>query len=197
MALFNNVLHGLGDQVNFSCGGTLKIDSMQGVAKFRGAVRPPIVPPVIIRWDNGAHGRKIQFPLNEDTMENLEMLLMECQPATYGFEGQDVLNESYRKAAKLDNNQFSTNFHPHDVGILDAISQIMVSGVARSGLNGDNTASSNWGVVAELYKLNAYSAPSGRFKPHVDTPRGPAHFGSLVVCLPVIHQGMPFKNNPP
>jgi len=34
-----------------------------------------------------------------------------------------------------------------------------------------------------------YSAPSGRFKPHVDTPRGFTQFGSLVVCLPYRHQG--------
>ena len=46
----------------------------------------------------------------------------------------------------------------------------------------------NWGVTAELYKLNFYSAPSGKFKSHVDTPRGPAQFGSLVVCLPCPHK---------
>ena len=34
-----------------------------------------------------------------------------------------------------------------------------------------------------------YSGPSGRFKPHVDTPRSPSQFGSLVVCLPVEHAG--------
>lgn len=34
-----------------------------------------------------------------------------------------------------------------------------------------------------------YSAPSGKFKPHVDTPRGVAQFGTLVVCLPYHHQG--------
>ena len=34
-----------------------------------------------------------------------------------------------------------------------------------------------------------YSAPSGKFRPHVDTPRGPTQFGSLVVCLPYPHQG--------
>ncbi|KAL9599312.1 MAG: hypothetical protein Q9219_003939 [cf. Caloplaca sp. 3 TL-2023] len=34
-----------------------------------------------------------------------------------------------------------------------------------------------------------YSAPSGMFKPHVDTPRGATQFGSLVVCLPFRHRG--------
>lgn len=34
-----------------------------------------------------------------------------------------------------------------------------------------------------------YSAPSGKFHAHVDTPRGPQQFGSLVVCLPYAHEG--------
>ena len=42
---------------------------------------------------------------------------------------------------------------------------------------------------AELYKLNIYSAPSGKFKAHVDTPRSKSQVGSLVVALPVEHKG--------
>lgn len=34
-----------------------------------------------------------------------------------------------------------------------------------------------------------YSSPSGKFKPHIDTPRGSTQFGSLVVCLPLEHEG--------
>lgn len=45
------------------------------------------------------------------------------------------------------------------------------------------------GVRAELYKLNIYSGPSGKFLSHVDTPRASTQFGSLVVCLSVEHEG--------
>ena len=45
------------------------------------------------------------------------------------------------------------------------------------------------GLRAELYKLNAYSGPSGMFRAHVDTPRGETHAGSLVVGLPVAFEG--------
>jgi hypothetical protein len=38
-----------------------------------------------------------------------------------------------------------------------------------------------------------YSGPSGKFKRHVDTPRSPHQFGSLVVCLPVEHEGGQLK----
>lgn len=34
-----------------------------------------------------------------------------------------------------------------------------------------------------------YSGPSGKFKSHVDTPRSPSQFGSLVVCLPLEFEG--------
>lgn len=37
--------------------------------------------------------------------------------------------------------------------------------------------------------IQFYSAPSGKFKAHVDTPRSPDQFGSLVVCLPLCHKG--------
>lgn len=37
--------------------------------------------------------------------------------------------------------------------------------------------------------LQLYSGPSGKFKPHLDTPRSPDQFGSLVVCLPLEHRG--------
>lgn len=37
--------------------------------------------------------------------------------------------------------------------------------------------------------LQVYSAPSGRFKPHVDTPRSKHQVGTLVVCLPSVHEG--------
>jgi hypothetical protein len=42
---------------------------------------------------------------------------------------------------------------------------------------------------AELYKLNVYSGPNGKFKAHVDTPRSKTQVGSLVVALPVEHTG--------
>lgn len=38
-------------------------------------------------------------------------------------------------------------------------------------------------------RIQVYSSPSGKFKPHVDTPRGSTQFGSLVVCLPLEHEG--------
>jgi hypothetical protein len=33
-----------------------------------------------------------------------------CQPATFGVNKEDVLDESYRKAGKMDVTDFATNF---------------------------------------------------------------------------------------
>ncbi|KAL8713129.1 MAG: hypothetical protein Q9220_002650 [cf. Caloplaca sp. 1 TL-2023] len=146
---------------------------------------------VTLRWDvdDQLQQHKITFPLakTETTLQQtLTELVQRCQPATFGLGDRDVLDEKYRKAGKLDNTAFSTDFHPHDFGIVDAVQQILMpSTLAKAGeANVDS-----YGVRAELYKLNIYSAPSGKFLSHVDTPRGHTQFGSLVVCLPCAHEG--------
>lgn len=113
--------------------------------------------------------------------EVLEQLVKDCKPATFGLDGKDVLDETIRKGGKLESSEFSTSFNPYDFGIVDAIVQALLPSIVRP--EGKASYSERWGVVAELYKLNVYSGPWGKFKPHVVTPRGFTQFGSLVVCL--------------
>lgn len=85
----------------------------------------------------------------------LQQLVKDCQPATFGFGGEDVLDEEIRKAGKLEATEFSTSFSPYDYGIVDAVAQALLPGIARPEvLTGENTSEEHWGVVAELYKLN-------------------------------------------
>ncbi|KAK7729647.1 hypothetical protein SLS53_009218 [Cytospora paraplurivora] len=149
-------------------------------------VRSSLSLPVDLRWDSKdafslSQQTKISFPLMPETRFNLTKLVDDCEPATFGRGAQDVYDESYRKASKMDPSQFSTTFNPYEVGIVDTIAQTLLPTLRHS--------QQTRAVKAELYKLNFYSAPSGKFKPHVDTPRSPDQFGSLVVCLPVAHQG--------
>ncbi|KAL8948013.1 MAG: hypothetical protein Q9222_005764 [Ikaeria aurantiellina] len=94
---------------------------------------------VTIRWDVDDHLQqlKIFFPLSEDdntSQRALVELVQRCQPATFGVGNRDVLDEKYRKASKLDNTAFSSDFHPHDFGIVDAVQQILMpSTLAKSG----------------------------------------------------------------
>jgi hypothetical protein len=69
---------------------------------------------------------------------------------------------------------------------MDAIVQAFLPSIARPERA---SHTERWGVVAELYKSNVYSDPLGRFKPHVDIPRGFTQFASLVLCLPNPHEG--------
>ncbi|KAG9571687.1 hypothetical protein KCU97_g15840, partial [Aureobasidium melanogenum] len=55
--------------------------------------------------------------------------------------------------------------------------------------NKSQSAEMSLEIRAELYKLNVYSGPSGKFKAHVDTPRSETQVGSLVVCLPSEFEG--------
>ncbi|KAI4660751.1 uncharacterized protein J4E79_005319 [Alternaria viburni] len=139
--------------------------------------------PITIRWDSSTATEKLTLPLQVDSKgtvdKSLAKLLEGTEPAGFGYKGKDIIDESYRKASKLDTSAFSTNFCPYETGIIDVVAQALLP------LSPDQSQ----GVRAELYKLNVYGAPSGLFKPHVDTPRSEMQFGSLVVCLPCAHEG--------
>ncbi|KAI0345605.1 hypothetical protein BDW22DRAFT_894553 [Trametopsis cervina] len=109
--------------------------------------------------------------------DDLRALSEACDPATFGRADQDVYDESYRKAGKLDTTHFAVNFHPGPAGLLNDIRDVLLEGC---DLDTD--------VTAELYKLNVYG-PGSFFKAHKDTPRGPTMFASLVVVLPTKHEG--------
>lgn len=178
---------------NFSCGGSIPID-VQGTTRygdFTSEKTRVSSPPVTIRWDapSGDVSGKVTLPITNAEDKSLVQLAKDCQPATFGFGGENVLDERIRKAGKLEASEFSTSFNPYDYGIVDAVAQALLPGIARPDFQGENKSPEHWGVVAELYKLNVYSAPADKFKPHVDTPRGFTQFVSLVVCLASPHEG--------
>lgn len=189
----------------FACGGKVPIPVANNTAqptpmKLGSA---PTCPPVILRWDPSSNSVpasecKLKFPLDHSdntTAHNMHQLLRDMQPATFGYQGQDVLDESYRKASKLDPSHFACTFSPHEMGIVDDIARILLPGFEDKTTWDKNKTVCEPHIErlsamrAELYKLNVYAGPSGHFKAHVDTPRSTDQIGSLVVCLPSIHQG--------
>lgn len=130
-----NTLAGRAKEVNFAIGGKIEPKALNGVT---------------IRWDSGPQnqGRKLTLPVNDDAVAQnaFDQLVKDAEPATFGFGSQEVLDESYRKAGKIDEDKFCTNFNPYEHGIMDAVTQALVqSGDAHPGLRG---------IRAELYKLN-------------------------------------------
>ncbi|KAI0747522.1 hypothetical protein C8Q74DRAFT_1212530 [Fomes fomentarius] len=144
-----------------------------------GTVSTPI-SNLDLYFGKGESAQHLNF--SNATPTQLQLLAEACQRATFGVNQQDVLDETYRKAGKLDNDEFMIRFDPTRSGILDivhselAIDRLIVEDAIRP----------------ELYKLNVYG-PGSFFRPHVDTPRGELQFGSLVIVFPATHEGGALK----
>jgi hypothetical protein len=78
------------------------------------------------------------------TEQQLAVLAAACQPATFGVAKNNVLDESYRKAGKMDASEFAVQFSPTSSGIMEGI---------RNSLFGGRP---NESIKVELYKLNVY-----------------------------------------
>ncbi|KAF7316569.1 Fe2OG dioxygenase domain-containing protein [Mycena indigotica] len=117
--------------------------------------------------------RLAKLNFTDATEEQLQDLAGACQPATFGLGTEDVLDEGYRKAGKLDCSDFAAALDIGSLEILDAVVPDLWEGAA---------------IRAELYKLNVYG-PGSFFKSHKDTPRSGNMVGSLVLVLPTQHQG--------
>ncbi|TCD68159.1 hypothetical protein EIP91_011437 [Steccherinum ochraceum] len=112
-------------------------------------------------------------------------LAQTCDVASFGLNQQDVVDESYRKAGKLDGAHFATKFHLENSGLLNIVRDAI--------LEGDQATLP---IKAEPYKINVYG-PGSFFKAHKDTPRAENMFGSLVLIYPTTHSGgsLVFRDN--
>jgi hypothetical protein len=79
------------------------------------------------------------------TESDIALLVDKCAPATFGRGPEDVLDESYRKALKLDQDAFCWRFNPD--------SGEFVSRLAQEFCPWDSFES---GIRVEPYKLNVY-----------------------------------------
>lgn len=126
----------------FACGGAISVDSCTSSKTPKDGT----ISHVDLRWDShcGSGGSKISFPLQQtgDDKEMLARLTADCQPATYDVDGN---------VSKLDSTAFSTNFHPHDCGIIDAIRQVMLPSMCAGD---EGIGIGTRGVKAELCNLN-------------------------------------------
>jgi hypothetical protein len=112
----------------------------------------PTSSPVTIRWDSyssPSRVTRIRFPVdieNKDEHASLRQLIEDCQPASFGYKGENVIDDAYRKATKMDRSDFSSDFCPYELGIVDTIAQVLMPNAGKD--------IATKGVKAELYKLN-------------------------------------------
>ena len=82
------------------------------------------------------------------TEAQLVTLAAACEPASFGIAKKDVIDESYRKAGKMDPSEFAMQFSPTSSGIIEGV---------RKSLFSNRTTES---IKVELYKLNVYGTSS-------------------------------------
>ena len=68
-----------------------------------------------------------------------------CEPAVFGKGQETILDETYRKAGKMDVDRFSLAFDAERSGLVDAVKTGILKGEEEEKK-----------VRAELYKLNVY-----------------------------------------
>ncbi|KAI0806609.1 hypothetical protein C8Q74DRAFT_1188007 [Fomes fomentarius] len=112
-----------------------------------------------------------------ERLHALKALADASEAAWFGRNTETVLDETYRKAGKMDAENFMLRFDVERSGLLNIVHTGLLSGKKEGG-----------DTRAELYKLNVYGE-SAFFKPHRDTPKSDTMFGSLVVIFPTPHQG--------
>ncbi|KAB8221096.1 hypothetical protein BDV33DRAFT_190689 [Aspergillus novoparasiticus] len=166
---------------SYTCGGCIPIVQATGPLDKH----PRASGPVNIFWSIGnSSARRVSLPLRADAEDAspavLQHLITSCDPASFGRGQEDVMDLSYRRARKLDPENFATSFHPATFGIIETIEKVLLPGIVGETVNRLRSRK----IYAELYKMNIYSGPCGLFRSHVDTPRSQSQIGSLVVCLP-------------
>jgi hypothetical protein len=130
----------------------LEHEASKGVFAVGGEIEfQPDSGPVTIRWDssNLEQGSKVSLPIKDDDESAFQQLLKDCQPATFGLGGEEVLDEEYRKAGKMDTTNFSSTFNLAQDRIMYTLHQALVQSPLLDKMNKRLR-----GVRAELYKLN-------------------------------------------
>jgi hypothetical protein len=133
----------------------LERQASKGVFAVGGEIEfQPSSDPVTIRWDssNSQEGCRVSLPIKKDDEASncaFQQLLKDCRPATFGRGEEEVLDEEYRKAGKMDKTDFSTTFNLAQDRIMYTVHQALVQ---STHLNEKNKKLN--GVSAELYKLN-------------------------------------------
>lgn len=72
------------------------------------------------------HHRHVDFV--NATSNELEQLAQACEPASFGVKGEDVLDETYQKARKLDPGLFSTPLVPEQTDLVKVIRGYLLEG---------------------------------------------------------------------
>ncbi|KAJ3119506.1 hypothetical protein HK098_005384 [Nowakowskiella sp. JEL0407] len=128
---------------------------------------------IYVRNPNAAKDAVV-INFTEDITEFERTAFLESgKPAPFGMGHQTLVDFDVRKAVALSSSEFVYDLHRVLPIIMKQVTDALGTGKEAH---------------AELYKMNVYEE-GGFFKSHVDTPKSDQMFGSLVIGLPILHEG--------
>ncbi|KAF8321607.1 hypothetical protein DL93DRAFT_1435838 [Clavulina sp. PMI_390] len=137
----------------------------------------PKSPLTLLFKDTDGKGGVLELP--PVAQDDILPLLEACKQAPFGRGSETVLDPTYRRALVLPAEKFAVSpaavVDPYTIGILDEISRHLLNRSDRR-------------IIARLDKMNVYG-PGDFFKGHIDTPKSSDMFGTLLINLPVAHEG--------
>ena len=125
----------------------LKVHASKTVFTIGGKLKASSYP-VTLRWDStkATASNVVHLPIESDADKvAFDQLLIDCEPALFGKGGENVLDETYRKAGDMDSSRICTSFNLAETSIMDTISQVLGQSDQTRQIGG---------VRAQLYKLN-------------------------------------------
>ncbi|KAF5357328.1 hypothetical protein D9758_005963 [Tetrapyrgos nigripes] len=144
---------------------------------FCSDVFPVTAESMVLHYRQGESEEARCINLFTAKPEQLAHLTSICGNATFGLGQQDVLDESYRKAKKLDTSSFFSGLERND-HVNEIVNKLTLTLIKQN----DKV------LRSELYKLNVYDQGSF-FKAHKDTPWADNMVASLVIVFPTAHEG--------
>lgn len=157
----------------FACGGSIPVVDRGQAAAGDKTATTTTTSPVQLYWStvrSDSTARKLVLPLDglapQSSAAALDDLVAACQPASFGRNGEEILDPSYRLAGKIDPANFASSFHPADFGILQMVENVLLPGIGEKDLGYEDDGSTKVmsksarhyrKLHAELYKLNVCS----------------------------------------
>ncbi|KAI5205462.1 hypothetical protein E4T39_02975 [Aureobasidium subglaciale] len=137
---FSAALEDAYNKGTFACGGRIPImsittsittDTSGHSSEVETQVFDQIIAtkPVTIRYGPSGKGQTLRLPTDTNNDTAFTNLISSCEPAAFGRGGENVYDEQYRKATKLDVSDFCTDFCPYQTGIIDIVSQLLMPSV--------------------------------------------------------------------
>ncbi|KAJ7816851.1 hypothetical protein B0H14DRAFT_3743117 [Mycena olivaceomarginata] len=151
-------------------------EAIETEVPYTGGVHVIKAEDLLVYYDVEGEANPRRIDLGKATGDDLAQLTAACQQATFGVGGADILDETYRRAGKMDHGKFAACFDVAE--LLETISPDI--------LQGQNSDSDKLIVICGL---SGAAGPGSFFKAHKDTPRSEDMIGSLVVIFPTAHAG--------